>query len=116
MNNQQQKTLEQFFANPVNGTLAWRKIEALLLAVGRERTEGSGSSVTLAHSGMTVRFQRPHPQREALRYWVSDARRFLQEIGVIPFPFHSESRRTDKDSALARLGGATTYPIEMEME
>ena len=34
---------------------------------------------------------------------------------VIPFPFQSE-RRTDEDSALARLGGATTYPIEMEME
>ena len=32
-----------------------------------------------------------------------------------PFPFQSE-RRTDEDSALARLGGATTYPIEMEME
>ena len=36
--------------------------------------------------------------------------------GLIPFPFQSESRRTDEDSALARLGGATTYPIEMEME
>ena len=84
MNNAQRKTLEQVFANPVNGNLEWRKIEALLLAVGCERTEGSGSSVAFAHGGVTVRFHRPHPQRAALRYRVSDARRFLQEIGVNP--------------------------------
>ena len=84
MNNQQRKTLEQVFANPVNGNLEWRKIEALLLAVGSERTQGSGSSVAFAHGGLTVRFHRPHPQREALRYRVSDARKFLQEIGVTP--------------------------------
>ena len=40
----------------------------------------------------------------------------LLKRALIPFPFQSESRRTDEDSALARLGGATTYPIEMEME
>jgi HicA toxin of bacterial toxin-antitoxin, len=84
MNNPQRKTLEQVFANPVNGNLEWRKIEALLLALGCERTEGAGSSVAFSHSGVTVRFHRPHPQRQALRYRVSDARRFLQEIGVTP--------------------------------
>lgn len=84
MNNQQRNTLRQVFANPVNGTLEWRRIEALLLAVGCERTEGSGSSVAFSHSGLTVRFDRPHPQREALRYRVTDARKFLQEIGVTP--------------------------------
>ena len=38
MNNQQRKTLEQVFANPPNGNLEWRKIEALLMAAGCERT------------------------------------------------------------------------------
>ena len=28
MNNAQRKTLEQVFANPINGNLEWRKIEA----------------------------------------------------------------------------------------
>ncbi len=84
MNNQQRKTLEQVFDNSVNGNLEWRKIEALLLGVGCERTEGSGSSVAFSHSGLTVRFHRSHPQREALRYRVSDARKFLQAIGVMP--------------------------------
>lgn len=84
MNNQQSKTLEQVFASPVNGSLEWRKIEALLLAVGCLRTEGAGSSVAFMHSGITVRFHRPHPKREALRYRVLDARRFLEAIGVTP--------------------------------
>ena len=84
MNSQQRKTLEQVFASPVNGNLEWRKIEALLLAVGCDRTEGSESSVAFSHSGLTVRFHRPDPQREALRYRVADARKFLQEIGVTP--------------------------------
>jgi hypothetical protein len=84
MNSQQRKTLEQVFANPVNGALEWRKIESLLLAVGCKRTEGSGSSVAFMHSGLSVRFHRPHPQREALRYRVLDARKFLEMIGVTP--------------------------------
>ena len=84
MNNQQLKTLELVFATPVNGNLEWRKIEALLMAVGCVRTEGSGSSVGFMHSGVTVRFHRPHPQREALRYRVLDARGFLKAIGITP--------------------------------
>ena len=84
MNSQQRKTLAQVFANPVNGNLEWRKIESLLLALGCERSEGTGSSVSFAHSGITVSFHRPHPQREALRYRVRDARQFLETIGVTP--------------------------------
>jgi HicA toxin of bacterial toxin-antitoxin, len=84
VNNQQQKILAQVFNLPVNGNLEWRKIEALLLALGCVRTEGSGSSVAFSHSGVTVRFHRPHPQRAALRYRVTDARRFLEAIGVTP--------------------------------
>ena len=84
MNTQQRKTLGLVFANPVNGNLEWRKIESLLLAVGCVRTEGAGSSVAFSHSGVTVYFHRPHPQREALRYRVSDARKFLEMIGVTP--------------------------------
>ena len=84
MNNAQRKTLEQVFANPVNGNLDWRKIESLLMAVGCQRTEGSGSAVAFMHSGVNVRFHRPHPQNIALRYRVLDARRFLEMIGVKP--------------------------------
>ena len=84
MNSRHSKTLEQIFAEPVNGNLEWRRIEALLLAVGCRRIEGSGSSVSFEKDGLKARFHQPHPQREALRYRVADARIFLQAVGVTP--------------------------------
>jgi hypothetical protein len=52
--------------------------------VGCEVIEGSGSSVTFEEDGLWVRFHRPHPAKEALRYRVRDARAFLTAIGVEP--------------------------------
>lgn len=84
MNNAHRKTLAAVFAEPVDGTITWARIEALLLAVGCRRIEGSGSSVTFEKDGARVRFHRPHPRKEALRYRVRDARAFLLRIGVKP--------------------------------
>jgi len=84
MNSAQRKTLVAVFADPVNGALEWRRIEALLLTVGCAVVEGSGSSVTFEKDGRRVRFHRPHPAKEALRYRVLDARAFLTSIGVQP--------------------------------
>jgi HicA toxin of bacterial toxin-antitoxin, len=84
MNSAHRKTLAAVFADPVNGALEWRRIEALLVAVGCTRVEGSGSSVTFEHGGLKVFFHRPHPGKEALRYRVRDARTFLMAIGVEP--------------------------------
>ena len=71
MNSKQKKTLESIFASPVNGNLEWDRIEALLVAAGCRVIEGSGSSVTFEKDGLRVYFHRPHPQKEALKYWVS---------------------------------------------
>lgn len=84
MNSAHRKTLETIFAEPVNGALEWSRIEALLLAIGCCRIEGSGSSVMFEKDGAKVFFHRPHPRKEALRYRVKDARAFLQRIGVTP--------------------------------
>lgn len=84
MNSAHRKTLAAVFAEPVNGALEWRRIEALLLAVGCKRVEGSGSSVTFESGGLKVHFHRPHPGKQALRYRVRDARNFLLSIGVEP--------------------------------
>lgn len=84
MNSAHRKTLEAVFAEPINGALEWRRIEALLVAVGCRVVEGSGSSVTFESAGLKVRFHRPHPGKEALRYRVRDARVFLMTIGVTP--------------------------------
>ena len=84
MNNKHRKTLETIFSDPINGNLEWSPIESLLLAIGCQRIEGSGSSVTFEKEGLRVRFHRPHPNREALRYRIKDARLFLKKIGVTP--------------------------------
>lgn len=84
MNSRHRKTLEAIFSHPVNGTIEWSRIEALLIAVGCAVVEGSGSSVTFEKNGKRAYFHRPHPQKESLRYRVSDARHFLESIGVKP--------------------------------
>jgi hypothetical protein len=82
MNNKHRKTLQAVFANPVNGNIEWSRIEVLLVALGCTVIEGSGSSVTFEKNGKRAYFHRPHPQKEALRYRVTDARHFLESIGV----------------------------------
>lgn len=84
MNNKQRKTLQAIFANPVNGNIEWSRIETLLVAIGCVVIEGSGSSVTFEKDGKRAYFHRPHPQKESLRYRVTDARHFLEAIGVKP--------------------------------
>jgi hypothetical protein len=84
MNSKHRKTVEALFGNPVNRNIEWSRIEALLVAVGCTVIEGSGSSVTFEKNGKRVYFHRPHPQKEALRYRVIDARHFLESIGVKP--------------------------------
>lgn len=70
MNAKQRKTLEAIFTLPVSGNLEWRKVESLLLALGAEMVEGSGSRVTFFLNGRRADFHRPHPGNEALRYRV----------------------------------------------
>ncbi|HEX7325334.1 MAG TPA: type II toxin-antitoxin system HicA family toxin [Rhodanobacteraceae bacterium] len=84
MNKAHVKTLQAVFADPVNGAIAWARIEALLLALGCRRIEGSGSSVTFEKDGARAYFHRPHPRKEALRYRVKDTRAFLERLGVKP--------------------------------
>ncbi|NCN97048.1 MAG: type II toxin-antitoxin system HicA family toxin [Rhodoferax sp.] len=69
---------------PVNGNLEWSRIEGVLVALGCQVIEGSGSSVTFEKNGEKVFFHRPHPGKEALRYRVQQARAFLNHIGVKP--------------------------------
>ena len=82
MNNRQRKTYETIFADPVNGNIEWRRIEALFIALGAVQTEGRGSAVSFVLNDVRVDFHRPHPDKAALRYRVKDARNFLTEAGI----------------------------------
>lgn len=82
MKSAHRKTLEAIFAEPVNGNMEWRKIEALLMALGAERTERPGSAVSFFLNGVRADFHRPHPDKAALRYRIKDARAFLKQAEV----------------------------------
>jgi hypothetical protein len=84
MNSKHRKTLKAVFSNPVNGNIEWSKIEALLIAVGCNFVEGSGSSILFEKDGAREYFHRPHPDKAALRYRVKAAKAFLVRIGCTP--------------------------------
>ena len=82
MNNKSRKTLKAVFADPVNGNIEWRKVESLFLALGAVRTERTGSVASYVLNEVRIDFHRPHPDKEALRYRVKDARKFLEQAGI----------------------------------
>jgi hypothetical protein len=84
INAKHRNTLEAAFSMPVNGNLEWRKIEALLIALGVQIIEGDGSRVTFILNGKRADFHRPHPGKEALRYQVKAVREFLEYAGIKP--------------------------------
>lgn len=84
MNSTHRKTLEAIFTEPVSASLEWRKIEALLLAVGCRVIEGNGSRLRFEKDGQIAAFHRPHPAKEAKPYQVRDARTYLENLGIRP--------------------------------
>ena len=84
MNGKHRKTLQAIFSQPTSGSLEWKRIEGLLIAIGCEVVEGRGSRVRFVFGQHVGTFHRPHPAKEAKTYQVVDARDFLILIGVKP--------------------------------
>lgn len=82
MNAGHRKTLKAVFTDPVSGSIKWRDVEALLLALGAEMSEGSGSRVRFTIAGQTLFFHRPHPSPETKRWAIRDIREFLTNAGI----------------------------------
>ena len=82
MNSRHKKTLKLIFTDPVNGNIKWGKVESLFMALGATKTERTGSAVSFILNDIRADFHRPHPDKEALRYRMKDARKFLQQAGV----------------------------------
>ena len=82
VNSKQRRTLEAVWADPVNGSIEWARIESLLISLGCRVVEGPGSSVTFEWQGRRATFHRPHPGKEALRYRVKAARELLERMGI----------------------------------
>jgi hypothetical protein len=88
MNSKQKAVLAAIFKDPVSGTIPWSDIEGLLVAAGCERKQKKqrtgGSRVKFVKDGMIASFHRPHPQKEAKKYQVEDARAYLTRLGIEP--------------------------------
>jgi class 3 adenylate cyclase len=84
MNSAHRKTLAAIYSDPVSRSIEWRRIEALLVAVGCAVIEGNGSRVRFERDGIMAAFHRPHPAKEAKPYQVRDTRQFLENLGVKP--------------------------------
>lgn len=84
LNKRHRHTLSEIFKNPVPASIKWADIEALLIALDAELSEGSGSRVRIALNGVKAVFHRPHPQPTSDKGAVKSMRRFLTEAGVKP--------------------------------
>ena len=82
MNKKHRKTLEMVFKRPVQSNVRWDDIEKLLLVLGAEISEGSGSRVRIALNGIRAVFHRPHPTPEADKGALVSMRKFLENAGV----------------------------------
>lgn len=84
MNSKHLKTLNAIFAKPTQAGVLWSDIEALLITLDAEISEGNGSRVRIALKGVRAVFHRPHPQKETDKGALKSVRRFLEAAGVRP--------------------------------
>jgi len=78
------KTLLAIFALPTRASIIFSEIEALLTALGVEKTEREGSRVKFTLGGVEWHAHRPHPGKEAKKYQVEQVREFLTMLEIKP--------------------------------
>ena len=84
MNAAQRKTLQVIFETPTRADVRWRRIEALVRALGGDVTEGRGSRIRFRIGDRVATFHGPHPSRETGKATLEDVRRFLGNAGFEP--------------------------------
>ncbi len=82
MNKKNEKIYHEIFRSPVRSDIPWHDIESLLIALGAEISEGSGSRVRVKLNDVRAVFHRPHPENEADKGAVKAVRQFLTNAGV----------------------------------
>jgi hypothetical protein len=78
------KTLQAICALPTRASIAFGEIEALLMALGAEKTEREGSRVKFTRRGVEWRAHRPHPGQETKKHQVEPVREFLATLETKP--------------------------------
>ena len=82
LSNKHKKILHSIFDDPIRSNIEWTSIEKLLIALGAEINEGSGSRVRIALNGIRAVFHRPHPRKEIDKGALKDMRQFLVNAGI----------------------------------
>ena len=82
LNSRQKRILDNIFKEPIKSDVLWKDIENILVALGAEITEGSGSRIRIYLNGVRAVFHRPHPRKQTHKGALKSMRRFLVEAGV----------------------------------
>lgn len=82
MQGKHEKTFKSIFVTPINAGIPWKDIEALLLALGADISEGRGSRIRIVLNDVRAVFHRPHPRKETDKGALASMRRFLIAAGV----------------------------------
>lgn len=77
-----QKTLKNVFEDPIKSNVKWVDIENMLIALGAELSEGSGSRIRIYLNNIRAVFHRPHHRKETDKGALKSMRRFLKEAGA----------------------------------
>jgi hypothetical protein len=72
------------FERPTRSDLRWAEIESLMMALGGELREGSGSRMRVRLRNEAANFHRPHPRPEARKAAVEAVRDLLTLAGFAP--------------------------------
>jgi len=84
MKNRHVKTLERLFSRPISGNIRWQDVEALLIALGAEISEGEGLRICVRLFDDRRVFHRPHPSLDTDKGAVASLRNWLEANGVKP--------------------------------
>jgi hypothetical protein len=84
MNSKHKKTLEDIFKKAALSYIEWKDIEALLIFLGAEISEGQGSRIRIKLNNIRAVFHRPHPKKETDKGAVASMKRFLENAGIKP--------------------------------
>lgn len=82
MNSAQRRVLALILSGSTPSSLEWRKVEALLQALGARSIEGRGSRMRFELNGIIAAFHKPHPGKEIKAYQIKIVRDFLYESGI----------------------------------
>lgn len=85
MNHRHRKVLHALFAHPLNANIDFREVEHVLLELGAEIDNKSGSRIGVTLKGHTAAFH--HANHSLPKDEVVQIRKFLETCGITPAEF-----------------------------